>query len=114
MSGSKSITSTVDGQTHTTADGDCKTKGVIYAAECRKCAKQYVGQTITPLRIRITGHRGWMEKNKEKGEEEPGGFEHEDEGALAEHLKDCQKLKTKLDVNKGYKFRILTKNPTKL
>ena len=86
MSGSNTITSSVDKQVYNTPDGNCKSKGVIYAAECRKCAKQYVGQTITPLSVRISGHRVWMGKKKEE-KEEPGRFERKDEGALADHLK---------------------------
>ena len=111
MSGSNTITSSVDKQVHTTPEGNCKSKGVIYAAECRKCAKQYVGQTTNQLNVRISGHRVWMEQKKED-KEEPGGFECKNEGGLAEHLKQCQNLVSGKDFNKGYLFTILSKNPS--
>ena len=52
-----------------------------------------------------------MGKKKEE-KEEPGGFERKDEGALADHLKQCQKLASGKDFNKGYLFTILVKNPS--
>ena len=61
---------------------------------------------ITPLSVRISSHRAWMGKKKEE-KEEPGGFERKDEGALADHLKQCQKLASGKDFNKGYLFTIL-------
>ena len=110
MSKNHTITSRVDQQVHSTPEGNCKTKGVIYAAECTKCAKQYVGQTTTELRVRISGHRSWMEKKRED-KDESRSFERKDEGALADHLKQCQNLVTGNDFNKGYSFTILMKNP---
>ena len=113
MSKNHTITSRVDQKVHNTPEGNCKSKGLIYAAECTKCTKQYVGQTTTELRVRISGHRSWMEKNREEEEEEnqSGSFVRKDEGALADHLKQCQHFETGNDFNKGYKFTILMKNP---
>ena len=111
MSGSNTITSNVDKRVHATPDGNCKTKGVIYVATCRKCGKQYVGQTILELCTRICCHRSWMEKKKEE-KDEPGGFGRKDEGALAEHLKQCQGLSSRDDFNEGYWFTIVMKNPS--
>ena len=48
-----------------------------------------LGQTTSELQIRISGHRAWMEKKKDE-KEDPGKFERKDEGALAEHLKQCK------------------------
>ena len=39
------------------ATATCKTKNTIYMIECRKCHKQYVGETQNPLHIRLNGHR---------------------------------------------------------
>ena len=35
----------------------CKSKNVIYLITCKKCGKQYVGETGDPLNIRINNHR---------------------------------------------------------
>lgn len=34
----------------------CKSEKVIYVIECIKCRKQYVGQTVPPLKVRINHH----------------------------------------------------------
>ena len=113
MSGVPTITSRVDKRTHTVAGGDCTTKRLIYAAECF-CGFQYVGQTVNTLRTRINGHRAWMTKNKKDDEEDPDNFRRKDDGALAEHLKDCHKLATPDDFDNSYKFHILITNPNNL
>jgi len=110
MSGSPTITSRVDKKTHKVPGGDCSTKGVIYAAECF-CKFQYVGQTVTPLRTRINGHRAWMSKKKKDDEGDPDGFRRKDEGALAEHLKKDHELSTPDEFDRSYKFHILETNP---
>ena len=111
MSESNSIKSNVSGQTYLVDGGDCKTKRVIYAAECCKCNMQYVGQTVTPLRTRISGHRSWMKKKKDDKGKDPDALIRKDEGALAEHLKVAHKFTTAEDFNKAYKFSILKSNP---
>ena len=45
----------VEFRARTTAD--CKTSNVVYLIECRKCKKQYVGETENPLHLRLNGHR---------------------------------------------------------
>ena len=40
---------------HTSAN--CKTKGVVYLIQCKKCHQQYVGSTKNALQIRLNGHR---------------------------------------------------------
>ena len=113
MSGVPTMTSRVDKRTHTVAGGDCTTKRLIYAAECF-CGFQYVGQTVNTLRTRINGHRAWMTKNKKDDEGDPDNFRRKDDGALAEHLKDCHKLATPDDFDNSYKFHILITNPNNL
>ena len=39
------------------ATATCKTRNVIYLIDCRKCRKQYVGETQNPLHIHLNGHR---------------------------------------------------------
>lgn len=41
----------------------CGSKNVIYLIRCKKCNKQYVGQTGQTLRNRFTGHRASINKN---------------------------------------------------
>ena len=36
---------------------NCKTKNIVYLIECRKCKKQYIGETENPLQLRMNGHR---------------------------------------------------------
>ena len=47
---------------HTSAT--CKTKGVVYLIECRKCRKQYVGSTKNGLHIRLNGHTSDIRRKK--------------------------------------------------
>ena len=54
----------------------------------QKVCQAVCGQTTSELRIRIGDHRAWMEKKKEE-KEDPGRFERNDEGASADHLKQC-------------------------
>ena len=37
--------------------GNCKSKNLIYLAECKQCNKAYIGKTTLPLHNRINGHR---------------------------------------------------------
>ena len=39
---------------HTAAT--CKTRSLVYLIECRKCSKQYVGETENTLHICLIGH----------------------------------------------------------
>ena len=36
---------------------DCNSKGVIYLVTCKKCSKQYVGNTVTSFRLRFNNHK---------------------------------------------------------
>ena len=40
---------------HVTAN--CRIKNMVYLIECRKCRKQYIGETENPLHLRMNGHR---------------------------------------------------------
>lgn len=42
----------------------CKISGVVYMISCGKCNVKYIGQTGTPLNLRINNHRSLCNKNK--------------------------------------------------
>ena len=35
----------------------CKSDNVVYLIQCKRCGKQYVGETENPLHLRMNGHR---------------------------------------------------------
>ena len=37
--------------------GSCKTYNIVYLVQCSICHKAYVGRTVSPLHIRLNGHR---------------------------------------------------------
>ena len=37
--------------------GTCKSRNIIYLAQCKKCNRSYIGKTSTPLHKRVNGHR---------------------------------------------------------
>ena len=41
---------------HTHGQATCDTPRVVYMIQCKKCGKQYVGQTAQPLKTRISKH----------------------------------------------------------
>ena len=49
---------TVNGQLVNLPNGNCKSKNVIYLAQCNLCVDNcYVGRTVQPLNKRVNGHR---------------------------------------------------------
>ena len=81
---------------------------IIYGVECNLCGVQYTGKTVQQLRSRISGHRAWMKKTKDKEkDQEDGKWENEDEATLAEHLKAEHELENAEDFNNAYKFTVL-------
>ena len=61
----------------------CKTKGVVYLIECRKCPKQYVGSTKNALHIRLNGHKYDI---KHKKTQKPVAKHFNRRGHSMEHL----------------------------
>ena len=48
---------TVNGQLVNLPNGNCKSKNVIYLAQCNLCVDNcYVGRTVQPLNKRVNGH----------------------------------------------------------
>ena len=57
MSGVSTIKSHARGTCYRTGGGNCKSRNIVYSAQCTECCLQYVGQTTQELRARISGHR---------------------------------------------------------
>ena len=111
MSGKKTIKSFHTGRKYATPPGTCKSQSLIYAAECRLCHKQYVGQTTCMLRTRISGHRAHVNKKpKPKANINPL-FANSDESSLADHLKTIHGLSTPESFNSAYSFTIIHTDP---
>ena len=83
MSKKNSIESTVTGKSYNTPSANCRSKNLIYCAECLLCQKQYTGKTTNKLQKRISGHRSHVKKPPD----ETPKPEDTDEATLAEHLK---------------------------
>ena len=54
--------------------GSCKSEDIIYLCVCKLCNDFYIGQTITPLNIRMNGHRAHFRDG------------HPELSALAQHI----------------------------
>ena len=68
MVGLSSVRSHVSGRCFKTDGGNCKSRNVVYAAQCTDCSLQYVGQTTQTLRDRINGHRASCSGSSRMGE----------------------------------------------
>ena len=108
MSGSNRITSNVTGKTYKTANGNCKTKCIVYGVDCILCKKQYVGKSDNKSQKRISGHRSHVHKDTSPEDDDT------DEAALANHLKTEHSLTSVEDFNSTYKFTILEVEPESL
>ena len=108
MSSIKTITSRVTGKSYRAPSGNCKSRNVIYGAQCIICLKQYVGKTMCKLRTRISGHRTHISRIKEEQDDD----DDKDEAALANHLIKDHNLKTPEWFNKCYSFAVLQDNPS--
>ena len=73
---------------------------ILLIAEYKHCDKQYVGKIVQQLRERISGHRGWMNRNKPKNIDSK--FEDEDEATFAEHLQTVHGLSSSDDFDSTY------------
>jgi len=106
MSNSSTITSTATGKIFKTPRADCKSRNLIYCAQCRICNKQYAGKSVNKLQKRISGHRSHV------GDEVFD--EDSDEATLAEHLQVCHNLTTVDHFNNNYSFTVLENSPKDL
>ena len=73
---STSFTSSANGQSfegiYEFGDGEvrelsCKTVNCVYLLQCYNCECQYVGETVTELKARMSNHRGTTKPGKESG-----------------------------------------------
>ena len=65
-SNTTTFTSTVTDKTYNIRHSlSCTSNNIIYLITCTLCRKQYVGQTSTPLRIRVNSHRNTIKHNND-------------------------------------------------
>ena len=55
-------TSSYTGRNYTGVNYTCETRNVVYLITCRKCKKQYVGQTYRTYKTRINEHFGYIKR----------------------------------------------------
>ena len=41
---------------------DCDSEGIVYLISCKFCGLQYVGNTITPFRLRFNNHKSALNR----------------------------------------------------
>ena len=85
------------------APGNCKTKNTIYLVTCKLCCKCYIGRTVQPIRIRMSGHRGNFYKVLAHEEID----ETKDDYSLGLHLVHEHHVVDREDFNKHFRVQIL-------
>ena len=106
MSNFNVVKSTVTGRSYEVPNGNCKSRNVVYCAECFLCNKQYTGKSTTKLQTRISGHRSHVGDMT---------FDSEtDEATLAEHLHDEHNITLVDQFNSNYSFTIIEISPRNL
>ena len=108
MSLKNRITSKLSHRKFKTRNGNCKSKNLIYCAECILCDLKYVGQTTQELRGRINIHRNHVGRPPQMGSTD------KDDSALADHLKNKHGKTTVHDFNTIFKFTICETEPKNL
>ena len=82
------ITSHSTGQTWPVwSSATCKSSDLVYLVQCRKCGKQYVGETKQPLHHRLNSHRSDI--NTKKLENKPVAQHFNQPHHNASHLSIC-------------------------
>ena len=94
------------------AGGNCKSKCVCYAAQCRLCTRNntYVGKTVQELHCRINAHRHSFYdilKNYNDCDINNSDINVDDTNILGAHLVFKHGLLEKSDFNKYFSFTIL-------
>ena len=107
MSKKKSIESTVTGSSYKIPSANCKSKNLVYCAECLLCQKQYTGKTTNKLQQRISGHRSHVNRPPD----ELPKPEDTDEATLAEHLNLVHNMDSVELFNLSYSFTVLQLEP---
>ena len=100
---------TKQGSKFMTAQGDCTSKNIIYAAVCQICSDIYVGRSTQMLASRNNGHRAKFIRYSKMISDgttlDPS--ELDDEYTLGIHLHTTHKLTDKHGFDNFYKFTIL-------
>ena len=109
MSGVDRITH--NGRTIRTRGGDCKSKNIVYAAQCTLCVTNntYVGKTVGPLATRISGHRSSF-TNIIRSATHLSPDSVDDKNILGAHLVLCHGKRGMTDFNNLYKFFVLSQS----
>jgi len=95
------------------ASGTCCSKNVIYHAECKLCAKPYIGKTTQMICGRISEHKSCYNSYRKckgilpKGEKRENEFA--DKYSLGIHLYNEHKIDTPEAFQESYAFTILEK-----
>ena len=77
----------VNGQEVVLPNGNCKSKNIIYLAQCNLCDdKWYVGRTVQPLHKRANGHRQSFATVVNKGLNYVNSLDNDDSFCLGIHL----------------------------
>ena len=108
MSKKNSIQSHVTGKKYHTPSANCKSKTLIYVADCLQCQKQYTGKTIQKFRGRISGHRTHVNKTTKSI------LLDTDEAALSDHLKTAHSISSTELFNLTYSFTAVQLDPPNL
>ena len=75
-------TGKITGRTHTTRKNvDCISNNLVYCISCKKCGKQYVGQTMNTVKKRFQGHF-YLIKHKKDDHEVSWHFNQKDHKGL--------------------------------
>ena len=112
MSKKSTVKSFVTGKTYKTPSANCRSKNVIYLADCLLCQMQYTGQTTTKTQKRVCAHRSHV--NKQLEDKESDDEDKNDEAALAEHLKLAHNIESVELFDQSYVFTILEIEPENL
>ena len=96
----------VNGQKVSLPSGTCKSKNIIYLANCKLCAhKCYIGRTVQPLNKRVNGHRQGFQKVVAKGLMHEKLCDSDDTYSLGIHL--LQEHGVTTNFNDHFTFHIL-------
>ena len=105
---------TVNGEEVLLPNGNCKSKNIIYLAQCNLCTDNcYVGRTVQPLHKRVNGHRQGFSVVVDKGLDFVNSIDDEDTYSLGVHLHNVHGLTS--DFNRYFTFHVLEHvSPTKM
>ena len=94
-----------------TQGGDCKSRDIVYAAQCTLCPRNntYVGKTSNTLAKRINGHRSSFNSIiKSTTPIDPNAID--DSTILGAHLFFKHLMKDKADFDKYYRFSVISQS----